>query len=169
MFYSPLRYPGGKGKLATFMEYMIGQLGHQGGTYIEPFAGGAGIAIELLLRNVVSKIVINDYEQTYGFWDGGDVSHASDHCGNSSNQVIYDRDNNGVGEAMVETGTDGLGTLECTIYTGYDKWTGRFTGQTSASQVHVDDVIYWTTSSGSRTWHHRGTVTATAEGHPNRS
>ena len=22
MFYSPLRYPGGKGKLATFMEYM---------------------------------------------------------------------------------------------------------------------------------------------------
>ena len=58
MFYSPLRYPGGKGKLATFMEYMIGQLGHQGGTYIEPFAGGAGIAIELLLRNVVSKIKV---------------------------------------------------------------------------------------------------------------
>ena len=69
MFYSPLRYPGGKGKLATFMEYMIGQLGHQGGTYIEPFAGGAGIAIELLLRNVVSKIVINDYDKgIWSFW-----------------------------------------------------------------------------------------------------
>ena len=54
MYYSPLRYPGGKGKLASFMEYMIDQLGHQGGTYIEPFAGGAGIAMELLLRNVVS-------------------------------------------------------------------------------------------------------------------
>ena len=40
MFYSPLRYPGGKGKLATFMEYMIGQLGHQGGTYIEPLPVG---------------------------------------------------------------------------------------------------------------------------------
>ena len=69
MFYSPLRYPGGKGKLAPFMEYMIDQLGHRGGTYIEPFAGGAGIAIELLQRNVVSKIVINDYDKgIWSFW-----------------------------------------------------------------------------------------------------
>lgn len=111
----------------------------------------------------------NDYEQTYGFWDGGNVSHASDHCGNSSNQVIYDRNNDGVGEAMVETGTDGLGRLPCTIYTDYNKRTGHFTGMISASQVEIGDLIYWTTSSGSRTWHHSGTVTATAEGHPNRS
>ena len=69
MYYSPLRYPGGKGKLASFMEYMIDQLGHQGGTYIEPFAGGAGIAMELLLRNVVSRLVINDYDKAvWSFW-----------------------------------------------------------------------------------------------------
>ena len=69
MFCSPLRYPGGKGKLAKFMKYMIDQLGHGGGTYIEPFAGGAGIAIELLQRNVVSKIVINDYDKgIWSFW-----------------------------------------------------------------------------------------------------
>ena len=69
MYYSPLRYPGGKGKLASFMEYMIDQRGHQGGTYIEPFAGGAGIAMELLLRNVVSRIVINDYDKAvWSFW-----------------------------------------------------------------------------------------------------
>lgn len=69
MYYSPLRYPGGKGKLASFMEYMIDQLGHRGGTYIEPFAGGAGIAMELLLRNVVSRIVINDYDKAvWSFW-----------------------------------------------------------------------------------------------------
>ena len=69
MYYSPLRYPGGKGKLAAFMEYMIDQLGHRGGTYIEPFAGGAGIAMELLLRNVVSRIVINDYDKAvWSFW-----------------------------------------------------------------------------------------------------
>lgn len=111
----------------------------------------------------------NNYERRYGYWEGGNVSHARDHCGNSSNQVIYDRDNNGVGEAMVETGTDGLGTLECTIYTDCNSYTGEFTGLTSASQVHIGQEIYWTTSSGSRTWHHKGTVTATAEGHPNRS
>ena len=69
MYYSPLRYPGGKGKLASFMEYMIDQLGHRGGTYIEPFAGGAGIAMELLLRNVVSRIVINDYDKAvWSLW-----------------------------------------------------------------------------------------------------
>ena len=69
MFYSPLRYPGGKGKLASFMEYMLDKLGHRGGTYIEPFAGGAGIAIELLLRNVVDRIVINDYDKgIWSFW-----------------------------------------------------------------------------------------------------
>ena len=69
MVYSPLRYPGGKGKLTKFMEYMIDRLGYRGGTYIEPFAGGAGIAIELLLRDVVSKIVINDYDKgIWSFW-----------------------------------------------------------------------------------------------------
>ncbi len=70
MFYSPLRYPGGKGKLTEFMRYMIEQLGHGGGIYIEPFAGGAGIAIELLLRGVVSRIVINDYDKgIWSFWN----------------------------------------------------------------------------------------------------
>lgn len=69
MFYTPLRYPGGKGKLASFMEHMIIKHGHKGGTYIEPFAGGAGIAIELLLKDVVSRIVINDYDKgIWSFW-----------------------------------------------------------------------------------------------------
>jgi len=69
MYYSPLRYPGGKAKLVPFMEYMIDQLGHRGGTYIETFAGGVGIAIELLQRGVVSKIVINDYDKgVWSFW-----------------------------------------------------------------------------------------------------
>ena len=60
MFYSPLRYPGGKGKLEPFMELLIRQTGHLGGTYVEPFAGGAGIALELLEKEIVNDIVIND-------------------------------------------------------------------------------------------------------------
>ena len=48
---------------------MIDRLGHRGGTYIEPFAGGAGIAVELLLKNVVNRIVINDYDKgVWSFW-----------------------------------------------------------------------------------------------------
>ena len=69
MFYSPLRYPGGKGKLAPFMKYLVQKTGHVGGTYIEPFAGGAGIALDLLENDVVSKIVINDLDKgIYSFW-----------------------------------------------------------------------------------------------------
>lgn len=69
MFYSPLRYPGGKGKLEPLMELLIKQTGHYGGTYIEPFAGGAGIALELLEKNVVKDIVINDLDKgIYSFW-----------------------------------------------------------------------------------------------------
>ncbi len=69
MIYSPLRYPGGKGKLSSFMEVLIQKTGHMNGTYIEPFAGGAGIAINLLLNNIVSKIVINDLDKgIYSFW-----------------------------------------------------------------------------------------------------
>ena len=69
MFYSPLRYPGGKGKLEPFMELLIRQTGHLGGTYVEPFAGGAGIALELLEKGIVSDIVINDLDKgIYSFW-----------------------------------------------------------------------------------------------------
>lgn len=69
MFYSPLRYPGGKGKLAPFMKSIIEITGHVGGTYIEPFAGGAGIALDLLENDVVSQIVINDFDKgIYSFW-----------------------------------------------------------------------------------------------------
>jgi len=69
MYYSPLRYPGGKAKLAPFMEIMIRKMGHCGGTYVEPFAGGAGVALELLEKGVVKDIVINDYDKgIYSFW-----------------------------------------------------------------------------------------------------
>lgn len=69
MYYSPLRYPGGKAKLAPFMGYIIKKLNLTKGTYIEPFAGGAGIAIELLLSDKVGHIVINDYDKAVAsFW-----------------------------------------------------------------------------------------------------
>lgn len=69
MFYSPLRYPGGKGKLEPFMELIIKKMNHVGGTYIEPFAGGAGIAMGLLQNGLVNEVVINDLDKgIYSFW-----------------------------------------------------------------------------------------------------
>lgn len=59
---SPLRYPGGKATLAGFFESTIKALDLYKPTYIEPFAGGAGAGIELLLKGVVGRVVINDLD-----------------------------------------------------------------------------------------------------------
>lgn len=66
---SPLRYPGGKSRLADFIRLNIKNLNLTNCTYVEPFAGGAGVALSLLLDNTVENIVINDYDKAiYSFW-----------------------------------------------------------------------------------------------------
>lgn len=66
---SPLRYPGGKTKLYHYVRSILESNGLLGETYIEPFAGGAGLALKLLLKGDVKRIVINDSDQSiYSFW-----------------------------------------------------------------------------------------------------
>ncbi|MBA3832444.1 MAG: DNA adenine methylase [Chthoniobacterales bacterium] len=66
---TPLRYPGGKQKLAPFIEEIIEENSLDGGDYAEPYAGGAGVAIELLLRGTVGHIHLNDScDGVYAFW-----------------------------------------------------------------------------------------------------
>lgn len=66
---SPLRYPGGKTKLYTHVKNIIQVNDLLGETYIEPFAGGAGLALKLLINNDVKRIVINDLDYAiYSFW-----------------------------------------------------------------------------------------------------
>lgn len=66
---SPLRYPGGKAALAPYLSSLIEQNRLYNGTYAEPFAGGAGAAIELLYGEKVWRILINDADiHIYAFW-----------------------------------------------------------------------------------------------------
>lgn len=66
---TPLRYPGGKTSLFEFFDSVIKEHGWQNTTYVEPFAGGAGAAVSLLLLEKVQRIVINDYDAAiYSFW-----------------------------------------------------------------------------------------------------
>lgn len=65
---SPLRYPGGKYKLYRYISELV--RANNCSTYIEPFCGGAAIALELLFSKTVNQIVINDYDYTiFCFWD----------------------------------------------------------------------------------------------------
>lgn len=67
--HSPLRYPGGKSSLSSFIAQVIRLNGVEGGTYVEPYAGGAGAALSLLYQGVVSHIVVNDFDTAiYSFW-----------------------------------------------------------------------------------------------------
>lgn len=68
MFYSPLRYPGGKNKLAAFIAKICID-NKIDGHYVEPYSGGASVALYLLLEGFVKKITINDKDRSiYAFW-----------------------------------------------------------------------------------------------------
>lgn len=67
--WSPLRYPGGKACLATQIKELLNKNDLVGGAYAEPFAGGAGLALNLLFSGFVSRIYINDLDRSiYAFW-----------------------------------------------------------------------------------------------------
>jgi DNA adenine methylase len=68
--FTPLRYPGGKAKLAPFVKELLRVNKLSDGSYIEPYAGGAGLALELLLQEHVSHIYLNDIcRPVWAFWD----------------------------------------------------------------------------------------------------
>lgn len=78
--YSPLRYPGGKGKIARFMRSIIRENGLSDGRYVEPYAGGAAVAWELLITGVVRRVTINDVSRpVYSFWNSV-LNHTDDLC-----------------------------------------------------------------------------------------
>jgi len=69
MTLSPLRYPGGKSKLTAYVLETLRLNKLEGGTYAEPFAGGAAIALYLLINQHVKNIYINDLDESiYCFW-----------------------------------------------------------------------------------------------------
>lgn len=67
-YYSPLRYPGGKRKLSNFIATICRE--HKiDGHYVEPYAGGAAVGLELLITGQIKEITINDLDRSiYAFW-----------------------------------------------------------------------------------------------------
>jgi DNA adenine methylase len=67
---SPLRYPGGKAVLSDFLAEVLQVNGLSDGSYAEPYAGGAGAAINLLFAEHVQRIILNDADPcVFYFWD----------------------------------------------------------------------------------------------------
>lgn len=77
-YFTPLRYPGGKGKLAGFVKALLRANSLLDGEYVEPYAGGAAIALELLLHEYVTRIHINDVSRPiHAFWSSV-LNHTED-------------------------------------------------------------------------------------------
>jgi DNA adenine methylase len=78
--FTPLRYPGGKAKLAPFIKQLVKLNRLLDGEYVEPCAGGAAVALELLFHEYVSAVHINDISRAvYAFWKSV-LSHTEDLC-----------------------------------------------------------------------------------------
>ena len=68
-FSTPLRYPGGKGKLTDFLKVLINENDLVGCDYVEAYAGGAGIAMNLLAHGYCDKVHLNDLNPSvFAFW-----------------------------------------------------------------------------------------------------
>jgi DNA adenine methylase len=66
---TPLRYPGGKGKLTEFVKLVFEENELLGGHYAEPYAGGAGVALNLLMLQYAACIHLNDIDPAvFAFW-----------------------------------------------------------------------------------------------------
>lgn len=67
---SPLRYPGGKACLYPIVSRLLKDNRLTRKRYAEPFAGGGGLALNLLYEGQVSDIHINDVDAAiWAFWD----------------------------------------------------------------------------------------------------
>ena len=67
---SPLRYPGGKGLLYSRLRTIIRENNLTPSVYVEPYAGGAGTALALLVSGQVERIAINDLDPAvFAFWN----------------------------------------------------------------------------------------------------
>ena len=78
-FNSPLRYPGGKNRLARPIA-SICEENDIDGHYVEPYAGGASVALHLLFNGRVKEITINDLDiSIYALWYSI-LNHTSEFC-----------------------------------------------------------------------------------------
>ena len=79
-YYSPLRYPGGKGKTADFFTRLFEHNNLVGGTYVEPYVGGGSVALHLLFNNIADRIVINDGDRSLYASLYSSLNHTDELC-----------------------------------------------------------------------------------------
>ena len=83
-------------------------------------------------------------------------NHRTQFCGDGTHYQI-ELDDNGTPISMIETDTDGMGNLACTLYTD-----NSYTNPKNISEVTYNETLYWTTQYEGQVWRHEGTTTGTS-------
>lgn len=66
---NPLRYPGAKSKLASYIQELIINENLHGCTFLEPYGGSAAVSFKLLENDVISYAKINELDPLiFSFW-----------------------------------------------------------------------------------------------------
>lgn len=87
-YHSPLRYPGGKTKLTEYVKALFRHNGLMGGQYVEPYAGGASIALELVIQEFAERVHINDLDPSvWAFWNSV-LTNSGELCNRISNTPV---------------------------------------------------------------------------------
>ena len=67
---SPLRYPGSKRRLVQYLQATLDLNDLHPSLLVEPFAGGASVALQLLCDGLVDRIGLADVDPLItGFWE----------------------------------------------------------------------------------------------------
>lgn len=67
---TPLRYPGGKSSIFPMVSQIIHENNLSLCNYVEPYAGGCGLALSLLFKGVVHELHLNDLDRSiFSFWN----------------------------------------------------------------------------------------------------
>ena len=127
-FHSPLRYPGGKRKLANFIAMVYLRNGLCDGEYGEVYAGGAAVALSLLYDEYVERIHINDLDRgVYSFWTCA-RDRTSELCqrvrGARLNMPEWKRQR----AVQIERDPDPLDLAFSTLYLNRTNWSGIIAG-----------------------------------------
>jgi DNA adenine methylase len=77
---SPLRYPGGKARLANYIKALLRTNDLLGAEYVEPYAGGASVALALLFAGYTPRIHINDLSRPIAAFWRAVLDHTDDLC-----------------------------------------------------------------------------------------
>lgn len=114
-------------------------------------------------RAVVQKFAANEYvaacwsvKCSVTGYDAVGGNHRAQFCGDGTHyQIILD--DNSTPVSMIETQTDNMGDLPCTLYTD-----GSYSTLKNIQEVQYNETLYWTTQFGDKTWRHEGTTTGTS-------